>query len=193
MQRNRLRKHGAALTNFCNEHMFIKEIRELAMPRPCCIRRIGFVPGVKYFKPAGIPLGELEEVVVTLDELEALRLADLQGLYQETAAEQMKISRPTFARVVESARKKVAEALINGKALRLEGGAVIMKGDETMPGRDGTGPIGRGQGLGRGPCGCGQKRGWANSRSGATGRRRMRHGQAANPNQSVEEKGQQAP
>lgn len=94
------------------------------MPRPCCMRQIGFVPGVIYFKPAGIPLRELEEVVVALDELETLRLADLQGLYQEKAAEQMKISRPTFARVVESARRKVADALINGKALRLEGGPV---------------------------------------------------------------------
>ncbi len=62
---------------------------------------------------------------MALDELEALRLADLQGLYQEQAADQMKISRPTFARVIESARKKVADALINGKALRLEGGPVI--------------------------------------------------------------------
>lgn len=95
------------------------------MSRPCCQRRIGFVPGVTYFKPAGIPLRDLEEVVVALDELEALRLADLQGLYQEKAAEQMKISRPTFARVVESARKKVADALINGRALRLEGGPII--------------------------------------------------------------------
>ena len=95
------------------------------MPRPCCQRRVGFVPGVTYFKPAGIPLTELEEVIVTLDELEALRLADLHGMYQEQAAEQMKISRPTFARIVEAARKKVAQALIHGKALRLEGGPVI--------------------------------------------------------------------
>lgn len=91
------------------------------MPRPFCPRRIRFTPGVTYFKPAGIPLHGLEEIVVKLDELEALRLADLNGLYQEEAAEQMKISRPTFARVVEAARKKVADALINGKALRLEG------------------------------------------------------------------------
>ena len=94
------------------------------MPRPFCPRHVGFVPNAVYFKPAGVPLHALEEVVVTLDELEALRLADLQGLYQEQAAEQMKISRPTFARIVEAARKKVAEALINGKALRLEGGPI---------------------------------------------------------------------
>jgi len=96
------------------------------MPRPCCPRRVGFLPGVNYFKPAGVPLRDLEEVVVTLDELESLRLADLQGLYQEQAAEQMKISRPTFARIVEAARKKVADALINCKALRLEGGPVAI-------------------------------------------------------------------
>ncbi|MBU1693434.1 MAG: DUF134 domain-containing protein [Verrucomicrobia bacterium] len=95
------------------------------MPRPFCLRKVGFVPGVSYFKPAGVPLRELAEVVVTLDELESLRLADLNGLYQEPAAEQMKISRPTFARVIESARKKVADALIHGKALRLEGGPVL--------------------------------------------------------------------
>jgi uncharacterized protein len=69
----------------------------------------------------------LEEIIVTLDELEALRLADLNGLYQEQAAWRMKISRPTFSRIVEEARRKVADALINGKALRLEGGAVVMK------------------------------------------------------------------
>jgi predicted DNA-binding protein (UPF0251 family) len=135
------------------------------MPRPFCPRRIRFEPGVTYFKPAGIPAGVLDEVVVTLDELEALRLADLNGLYQEQAAEQMKISRPTFARIVEAARKKVAEALIHGKALRLEGGAVIIKGDRNMPGRNGKGPTGGGLGMGRGPCGCGQRRGWNGGRS----------------------------
>ena len=97
------------------------------MTRPCCLRRINFIPGVQYFKPAGIPLRELDEVTVTLDELEALRLADLCGLYQEAAAKQMNISRPTFARIVEEARRKVADALMHGKALRLEGGSVVMK------------------------------------------------------------------
>lgn len=131
------------------------------MPRPCCLRRIGFKPSAGYFKPAGVPLRMLEEIVVTLDEIEALRLADLKGLYQEQAAEQMKISRPTFARIVEAARRKVADALIHGKALRLEGGTVEMKGDKKMSGRDGPGPVGTGSGMGRGPCGCGQQRGWA--------------------------------
>ena len=66
---------------------------------------------------------------MTLDELEALRLADFEGLYQEEAAARMKISRPTFSRVVEQARRKVATALIQGKALRFDGGAVVMKPD----------------------------------------------------------------
>jgi len=129
------------------------------MPRPCCLRHIGHAPCADYFKPAGIPVHMLEEVVLALDELEALRLADFDGLYQEQAAEQMKISRPTFSRVIEQARRKVADALIHGKALRLEGGAVVMKGDQTMPGRDGKGPMGGGRGMGRGPCGCGQRHG----------------------------------
>ena len=128
------------------------------MPRPCCLRHIGQTPGTQYFKPAGIPIRMLEEVVLGLDELEALRLADLNGLYQEQAAKNMKISRPTFSRIVEQARRKVADALIHGKALRLEGGAVVMKEEETMPARDGTGPVGKGRGMGRGHCGCGQNK-----------------------------------
>ena len=145
------------------------------MPRPCCIRHIDVNPCAVYFKPAGIPVHMLEEVVLTLDELESLRLADLNGLYQEQAAEEMKISRPTFSRVVEQARRKVADALIHGKALRLEGGAVVMKGDQTMPGRDGTGPMGGGRGMGRGPCGCGQRhgaQGAGEAKMGPRGRRR---------------------
>ncbi|OQA24447.1 MAG: hypothetical protein BWY59_02199 [Verrucomicrobia bacterium ADurb.Bin345] len=114
------------------------------MPRPFCMRQVGFVPGVTYFKPAGVPLRVLAEVVVTLDELEALRLADLQGAYQEKAAEQMKISRPTFARIVESARRKVADALINGKAIRVEGGPVLPSACG-MPSGKGRGGHGRGR------------------------------------------------
>jgi uncharacterized protein len=97
------------------------------MPRPCCPRHIDVHPCAAYFKPAGIPARLLEEIVLTLDELEALRLADFEGLYQEEAAARMKISRPTFSRVVEQARRKVATALIQGKALRMDGGSVVMK------------------------------------------------------------------
>jgi len=120
---------------------------EKHMPRPRCQRWIGFLPGATYFKPAGIPLRALEEVIVTLDEIEALRLADLEGRYQEAAAERMKISRPTFARTVESARRKVADALVNGKALRIEGGPVV-----SLPDVDSALPPcergGRGRGCG---------------------------------------------
>jgi predicted DNA-binding protein (UPF0251 family) len=69
----------------------------------------------------------LEEVVMTLDEFEALRLADLEQLYHERAAEQMHVSRPTFSRIIDSARAKVADALVHGKALRIEGGPVQVR------------------------------------------------------------------
>ena len=96
----------------------------ISMPRPVQPRTIEFVPRVTFFKPAGIPRVELEEVALTLDELEAVRLADLNGLYQETAAPKMDISRSAFARILESARHKIADALIHGKSLKLEGGPV---------------------------------------------------------------------
>jgi predicted DNA-binding protein (UPF0251 family) len=72
----------------------------------------------------GVPLAHLEEVQLTLDELEALRLADLEGKYQEAAAEQMGISRSTFSRTVEAAHRKVAEALVLGKAIMIQGGPI---------------------------------------------------------------------
>jgi predicted DNA-binding protein (UPF0251 family) len=80
------------------------------------------MPTFSVFKPAGTPARELEQVELTLDELEALRLADLEGLYQEEAAVRMGVSRPTFARIVETARRKVAEALVVGKLLAIRGG-----------------------------------------------------------------------
>jgi uncharacterized protein len=73
-------------------------------------------------------MARLEEVALTIDELEALRLADLDGLYHDDAAERMGISRATFGRIVESARRKVAEALVRGKALKIGGGAVAWAG-----------------------------------------------------------------
>lgn len=92
------------------------------MARPKRCRRISSTPGSSYFKPRGIPLAELVEVVLSFDEYEALRLADLEGQYQEQAAEKMGISRPTFGRIIDSAHKKVAEALVKGRALKIEGG-----------------------------------------------------------------------
>ena len=96
------------------------------MPRPPCCRRIARQPPCAVFKPAGIPARFLEEIVLTLDEFEALRLADFQGLYQEQAAAAMNVSRQTFGRIVEGARRKTAQALILGQALRIEGGTVEM-------------------------------------------------------------------
>jgi predicted DNA-binding protein (UPF0251 family) len=87
---------------------------------------VGSVPQSDYFKPRGIPLSVLEEVVLAVDEFEAIRLADLQGLYQEQAAKKMNVSRQTFGRIIESAHKKVAESLVQGKALKIEGGEFEM-------------------------------------------------------------------
>jgi len=92
------------------------------MPRPRICRRVRFLPGVTYFKPAGIRMRDLEETIVTVDEFEAIRLKDLEGLDQANAAEKMKISQPTFFRLLDSARKKISDALVNGKAIRIEGG-----------------------------------------------------------------------
>ena len=94
--------------------------------RPKHCRRVGCLPVSTYFKPRGVPLSMLDEVSLTVDEFEALRLGDLEGLYQEQAADKMKVSRQTFGRIIESAHKKVAEALVQGKALRIEGGDFAM-------------------------------------------------------------------
>ncbi len=96
------------------------------MVRPRNCRRVGSMPESNYFKPRGIPLSMLEEVILNVDEFEAIRLADLENLYQEQAAEKMKVSRPTFGRIIDSAHKKVAEALVKGKALKIEGGEFEM-------------------------------------------------------------------
>ena len=90
------------------------------MSRPKKCRFVGCRPNANYFKPRGILLFQLEEVLLRLDELEALRLADYEGLYHEDAALKMKISRATFGRILDEARRKVANAIINGKALRIE-------------------------------------------------------------------------
>jgi predicted DNA-binding protein (UPF0251 family) len=101
------------------------------MPRPKCRRNVCGKPDKNYFKPRGIPAMNLEEVVVGLDEFEAIRLADYEQLYQEEAAAEMNISRQTFGRIIEAAHKKIADVLINGKALKIEGGEVAI--DETKP------------------------------------------------------------
>lgn len=98
------------------------------MSRPFCSRQIAGRPAAPVFKPIGVPVVELDEVVMSLDEFEAMRLADLDGLYQEQAAEQMKVSRSTFSRIIDSAHRKIADAIVHGKALRIEGGPVQVMG-----------------------------------------------------------------
>jgi len=87
--------------------------------RPKLRRCLRFKPHVYYFKPQGIPLRQLEEVVLLPDELEALKLYEVDGLDQKQAAAKMKISQPTFARVLDSAIKKVVLAIIKGKAIKI--------------------------------------------------------------------------
>jgi predicted DNA-binding protein (UPF0251 family) len=90
------------------------------MARPIKPRRVLFDPDVVYFKPRAVPLSTLEEIDLNVDELEALRLCDLRNLEQEEAAKRMKISQSTLSRILISARNKVAEALIEGKAIRIK-------------------------------------------------------------------------
>lgn len=85
-------------------------------------RRVSYVPRVKYFKPSGLPLAGLKEVRLLVEEAESIRLKDLEGLEQQECARKMNVSRATFSRVLDSARQKVADALLNGKAIRIEGG-----------------------------------------------------------------------
>ena len=92
------------------------------MSRPEKVRCVAQLPNVGLFKPAGIPGTALRGVRLSLEQLESIRLRDLEGLEQEECARQMRISRPTFHRVLESARKTLADALINGKAIQIEGG-----------------------------------------------------------------------
>ena len=90
--------------------------------RPKKTRWIKCLPGERCFKPICKPLSKLNGVYLTLDEFEAIRLADLDGLKQVDAAKRLKISRPTFSRIVSSARNKIADGLVNIKAIRIEGG-----------------------------------------------------------------------
>ncbi len=98
------------------------------MVRPCKRRLITGEPEVIYFKPRGIPCATLVEVELTLDELEAIKLADLNGEYHQDAAEKMNVSRQTFGIIIEKARKKLADAIVNGKALKIGGGVYAFPG-----------------------------------------------------------------
>ena len=92
------------------------------MGRPQLYRRVNFLPQVTYFKPEGVPLVNLQEIQLLVEEAEAIHLKDLEGLEQEQCAQKMNISRSTFSRILDSARLKIADALLNGKAIRIDGG-----------------------------------------------------------------------
>jgi uncharacterized protein len=103
------------------------------MSRPEKLRTIGCLAGGRGFKPVGRPAAELDVETLRLDELEALRLADVEGLYQEAAAEQMGISRPTFARILSRARSIVARALLEEKLLVFGDGPVVSGPSDPLP------------------------------------------------------------
>ena len=96
------------------------------MSRPVKCRRVSFFPQARYFQPADIPLIGTAEECLSLDEVEAIRLKDLEGLEQEQGALRMNVSQPTFQRILTSARRKIAGALLQGKAIRIEGGRFEM-------------------------------------------------------------------
>jgi len=90
------------------------------MPRPCIRRRVRGRPNSSYFKPVGIRMIELDEIILTLPEFEAIRLIDLNEISQGEAGKKMKISQSTLSRTLQSARKKLSDAIINGKAIRID-------------------------------------------------------------------------
>ncbi|MFA6532982.1 MAG: DUF134 domain-containing protein [Patescibacteria group bacterium] len=89
------------------------------MPRPRLCRKINFNPSITYFKPQGVPMRELEIVELTTEEMEAYRLRHINDLEQREAADKMHTSQSTYQRILYSAYKKIADALINGKAIRI--------------------------------------------------------------------------
>jgi predicted DNA-binding protein (UPF0251 family) len=102
------------------------------MVRPKKNRVVAFKPDISYFKPRGIPMVDLEEVKLTVDERESIRLSDLLGLSYEDAGRSMGVSRATFGRIIQRARKIVADALINGKAINVDGGNYTLAEDRRM-------------------------------------------------------------
>jgi len=117
------------------------------MVRPRKIKIVNFEPGVTYFKPRAVPLTQLQEVEISIDELETLRLSNLKKLSQADAADRMNIHQSTFHRTLTRAREKLTDALVNGKAIKIQGG------EFKMPGGDRTGPNGAGRQAGSGRMG----------------------------------------
>ncbi len=122
------------LTYVSNEEA--DEVR--VMPRPTKLRQVSTAPVVTFFKPAGVPMGALDMVVLALEEVEALRLKDIEDLHQEVCAQHMGVSRATFHQVLKAARGKLADAILNGKAIRVEGGAYAFPGGRFRCRRDGS-------------------------------------------------------
>ena len=106
------------------------------MPRPVKCRFVKEMPQVDYFKPRGVPMTQLEESVLPIEGFEALRLVEVDGLDQEQAAELMKVSRQTFGRILGRARRVLAEAVVLGRALRIDGGNYAVHGPCGEPGAD---------------------------------------------------------
>jgi len=105
------------------------------MPRPIKCRRIQNDPRTGCFKPSGVRGCDLEEVVLSVDELEAIRMADLESMYQEEAAAEMGVSRQTFGNILKAAHAKVADCLVNAKKLKIKGGVVECVGSRRHRGR----------------------------------------------------------
>lgn len=99
------------------------------MPRKKQFRKVSKEPLISIFKPAGIPAKELDEIFITVDEFEAVRLADYEGMNQREASDVMHVSQPTFNRILTSARKKIAETIVRGIVLRIEGGEYVLPCD----------------------------------------------------------------
>ena len=118
------------------------------MPRPRLQRIVSGQPVVTVYKPAGVPASTLQWVNLTMDEFEAIRLIDGEGLDQEAVSGRMGVSRPTVTRILASARSKIARFLTQGQALLIQGGPVIPPLSGRGPGRGGG--FGRGRGRGRG-------------------------------------------
>ena len=102
------------------------------MVRPKKNRIVAYKPEISYFKPRGIPLINLEEVALTVDERESIRLSDLLGMSYEEAGQSMGVSRATFGRIIQHARKVIADALINGKAINVDGGNYTLMEDSRI-------------------------------------------------------------
>lgn len=116
--------------------------------RPRKLKRIWFEPNVTYFKPQGIPLTNLQNIELNYEELEAMRLVNIEKLDQTSAAKKMDIHQSTLQRTLTRAREKITDALVNGKSIKIQGG------NYKMPNGDRTGPRGQGPRTGRGMGNC---------------------------------------